>query len=80
MNWKSLIQDLLSVGWTQVRIAAEVGVKQPTIAGLLNGNQADVRWATGEKLRALHTRECAAQEVAETEQQLAQAGEGATHE
>ncbi|MGE8627686.1 helix-turn-helix domain-containing protein [Achromobacter denitrificans] len=56
MNWKSIIQDLRSYGLTQAQIAAEVGVKQSTVAGILSGAQKDMRWQTGERLRALHVR------------------------
>lgn len=56
MNWKSIIQDLCSSGLTQAQIASEVGVKQPTIAGILSGAQKDMRWANGERLRTLHAR------------------------
>ncbi len=56
MNWKSIIQDLCSRGLTQAQIAAEVGVKQSTIAGILSGAQKDMRWQNGERLRGLHVR------------------------
>ncbi|CAB3857173.1 hypothetical protein LMG3410_02089 [Achromobacter aegrifaciens] len=56
MNWKSIIQDLCSRGLTQAQIAAEVGVKQSTIAGILSGAQKDMRWQNGDRLRALHVR------------------------
>lgn len=56
MNWKSIIHELCSHGLTQAQIAAEVGVKQSTIAGILSGAQKDMRWQNGERLRALHVR------------------------
>lgn len=54
MNWISLIRDLRERGYTQSQIAAAIGVKQSTIAGVLSGAQTDFRWATGERLRTLH--------------------------
>ncbi|CAB3858898.1 MULTISPECIES: helix-turn-helix domain-containing protein [Achromobacter] len=56
MDWKSIIQDLCSLGLTQEQIAVEVGLKQPTIAGILSGAQKDMKWQNGERLRALHCR------------------------
>ncbi|MCD0501243.1 helix-turn-helix domain-containing protein [Achromobacter sp. MY14] len=58
MNWKKLIQDLVARGMTQSQIAAEVGLKQSTVAGILAGGQKDMKWHNGEKLRALHSRIC----------------------
>ncbi|WP_372341492.1 helix-turn-helix domain-containing protein [Achromobacter insolitus] len=56
MNWKSIVQELRSSGLTQAQIAAEVGVRQSTIAGILSGAQKDMRWSNGERLRSLHAR------------------------
>ncbi|WP_018609461.1 transcriptional regulator [Uliginosibacterium gangwonense] len=58
MDWISLINDLIAAGMTQAAIAAEVGVKQPTINGLLSGAQKDMRWSNGERLLALHAHKC----------------------
>ncbi len=55
MNWKTLIQELLDNGMTQVQIADEIGVKQPTISGILKSDgTGDMRWQNGERLRMLH--------------------------
>ncbi|MCY1196938.1 hypothetical protein D9M72_82940 [compost metagenome] len=54
MNWTNLISDLIRWGMTQAEIAADIGVKQPTISGILSGSQKDMRWQNGERLRALH--------------------------
>lgn len=56
MDWKLIIQELCSHGLTQAQIAAEIGVKQSTIAGILSGAQQDMRWKNGEQLRGLHAR------------------------
>jgi transcriptional regulator with XRE-family HTH domain len=56
MDWKTIIQELGSHGLTQAQIAAEVGVRQSTIAGILKGDQVDMRWQNGERLRSLHRR------------------------
>ena len=56
MDWKTLIQDLLDSGLTQVEIGRRVDCSQPTIAALASGAQKEVRWSTGDKLRRLHLR------------------------
>lgn len=60
MNWKALIQDLLHKGWTQAQIAKEIGISQSTVAGILGGDQKDMKWQNGERLRALHGKVCIA--------------------
>lgn len=69
MDWKKLLQEILAAGWSQAQIGAEIGVKQPTISGLLNGDQTDMRWSIGERLRQLHHRVCEAPELAQAEGQ-----------
>ena len=54
MNWINIISDLLSIGLTQAQIAKSAGVSQPTIAGLLAGDQKDMKWANGNKLASFH--------------------------
>lgn len=56
MNWTNLISELIGWGMTQAEIAADIGVKQPTISGILSGTQKDMRWQNGERLRQLHAR------------------------
>lgn len=56
MDWKTIIQDLLDSGLTQVEIGRRVDCSQPTIAALASGAQKEVRWSTGDKLRRLHLR------------------------
>ncbi len=60
MNWKTLIRDLLRKGWTQAQIAKEIGISQPTVAGILAGDQKDMKWQNGERLRSLHNTVCSA--------------------
>ncbi|MGE8703997.1 MAG: helix-turn-helix domain-containing protein [Achromobacter sp.] len=60
MNWKSLIRDLMRQGWTQAQIAKEIGISQPTVAGILAGDQKDMKWQNGERLRSLHSIVCSA--------------------
>lgn len=64
MDWKTLISELLAVGWTQPRLAQECGVGQSTISLLATGATKDPRYSTGQKLRELH-------------QAIAASGEGA---
>ncbi|MFY4261485.1 hypothetical protein ACOTCG_28110 [Achromobacter xylosoxidans] len=64
MDWKTIIQELGSLGLTQAQIAAEVDLKQSTIAGILSGAQKDMRWQNGERLRQLHARMKAAAQAA----------------
>lgn len=54
MDWKIIISELRLSGLTQTQIAAAVGVRQSTIAGLLAGTQTDMRWSNGERLKQLH--------------------------
>ncbi|KAA0910659.1 helix-turn-helix domain-containing protein [Pusillimonas sp. ANT_WB101] len=56
MDWKNKIIELIATGMTQAQIAQESGVSQPTIAGLVAGDQRDMRWANGHRLLALHRR------------------------
>jgi len=63
MDWKNIIQELTSVGFTQTQIASEAGVSQPTIAGLLSGDQRDMKWANGHRLLAFHKRVMRAQKT-----------------
>lgn len=51
MDWKTIIQELDSLGLTQAQIAAEVDLKQSTISGILFGAQKDMRWQNGEHIR-----------------------------
>lgn len=50
MDWKSIIREILDTGMTQSELASCVGVSQPTICAILNGDQSDVKWSIGENL------------------------------
>gem|GEM_PF-5720589 len=85
MHWKSHLRDLIAKGLTQAEIGRRIGIKQPTIAGLLAGTQQDVRWHVGQKLLALHTELCgsahthpppAASEDSSAPEAATEAGEG----
>lgn len=55
MNWKSLIADLMSAGWTQMQIATALGRRtQSWVADISSGRYKDLKWADGERLRKLH--------------------------
>jgi hypothetical protein len=54
MNWKNLIEDLLQAGFNQSSISREIGLTQPTVFRILNGEQKDMKWSDGERLLALH--------------------------
>ena len=54
MEPKTLIADLVSLGWTQSQIAAIVGVGQAQISRLAIGIRAEMRSGNWERLKALH--------------------------
>lgn len=57
MDWKKIIQEILSSGMTQAAVAEHVGIKQPSLSEILNSEtRKGVRWETGNKLIALHKR------------------------
>ena len=53
--WKSIIQDLLDAGMTQVDIAESIGVAQTTISELFNERIREPGWAKGDALLKLHS-------------------------
>lgn len=58
MDWKNLISDLQSIGWTQARIAKAMGDKpQSWVADIRKGRYRDLKWADGERLIKLHRKE-----------------------
>ncbi|ROT45030.1 helix-turn-helix domain-containing protein [Pusillimonas sp. NJUB218] len=65
MDWKKIIDDLISGGLTQAQIAKAAGVSQPTIAGLVAGHQRDMRWINGNRLLTLHGRALKSKKIKE---------------
>lgn len=53
MDFQQLIADLNEAGWTQAKIAAQVGCGQPNIARLLKG-AGEPRYSIGCALVKLH--------------------------
>jgi len=47
-----VLKRLVDLGYTQKQIASGTGINQPTISRLLNKEQADIRSAKWEKLKA----------------------------
>ncbi|OGT02139.1 MAG: hypothetical protein A2143_00645 [Gallionellales bacterium RBG_16_57_15] len=60
MDWKKLIQEIIATGMTQVAIAEEIGVKQPSIVDVLQGRTQELKWSNGQRLIKLHSIKCAA--------------------
>ena len=58
-DWSQLIEDLQEVGWSQMRIADEIEVTQPTISRLLSKDRMDPLASVALPLMALHKREMA---------------------
>ena len=56
MNWQKLIYDIQAAGHSQGWIASELGIKQPSVSDIANGNTKNPTWAVGDKLVKLHRR------------------------
>lgn len=54
MNWKQLISDLQSAGFTQVQIAAKCGCSQGTVSDIANGRTTNPSASIGLALVAMH--------------------------
>jgi len=54
MDFKSLIEELVATGMTQVEIAQECGCSQPAISDLMRGESAQPRYVVGKALVDLH--------------------------
>jgi predicted transcriptional regulator len=54
VNWKSLVNDLRGAGYSQARIAEEMGKAQSWVADIWRGRYADLKWNDGQKLIELH--------------------------
>lgn len=55
---KLLTEVKTETGWSESRIADEIGTKQPTVNRILNG-QGDCKGSTLRAIEALHKRVCA---------------------
>ncbi len=58
MSIQSLINDLISAGWTQERIAERVVVGQAAISKLRTGKRKDMRYQNAKRLEQLHAEVC----------------------
>lgn len=56
MNWQKIIRDLTDFGLTQADIAEKIGVSQPTVSDLKNGNIKEPLHSKGVALVGLHKR------------------------
>lgn len=55
MNPKELIAELMARGWTQVQIAAAVGIGQAQVSRLFIGERHQMHSGNWERLKALHS-------------------------
>ncbi|MEN5063589.1 hypothetical protein [Achromobacter aegrifaciens] len=57
MDWKKLLKDISAAGYSQARIATELGGKpQSWVSDITRGRYADLKWTDGQKLIQLHKR------------------------
>jgi predicted transcriptional regulator len=56
-DFQEVIENLVSVGMTNMDIAKEIGIPQASISHLRTGVVKDPRYSVGKKLMAIHTRE-----------------------
>lgn len=54
MDWKTLISEAREHGMTQKEIGDAIGLSQPSIVDVLNGNTKELKWGNGQRLIALH--------------------------
>ncbi len=54
MDWKKMVSELSAAGYTQARIAQELGKAQSWVADVAKGRYADLKWSDGQKLIGLH--------------------------
>ena len=53
MNFKRILEELVSQGLSQAEVGRRVGMAPPTVVDLMSGKQKSVKWETGEALIAL---------------------------
>jgi hypothetical protein len=71
VDWKTLISELTSCGYTQPAIAAACRCGQATISDLAKGTTKDPRHSLGEALRRLHAQAISTGDVASADAQAA---------
>ena len=54
MDFKTIITDLQSKGYTLGMIAKEIGTTRPGVSAIMHNEGQQPRWATGDKLIQLH--------------------------
>jgi len=57
MNIQTQLKELIGAGNTQLKIADEIGVKQPTVSRMIRGDWSDTRLSIALKIQAMHDRE-----------------------
>ena len=58
-DFRQIVRDLLDLDWTQMQIADEINVTQPTISRLLSGHRADPPASVALPLIELHRKQMA---------------------
>lgn len=56
MDWKTVISELVKLGYSQARIASECGCGQATVSDIYCGQTTDPKFTTGQALIELHKR------------------------
>lgn len=54
--FKTMVKQLIAAGWTQSRIAREIGISQPSVSDLATGGTRSPRFYVARKLIDLHQR------------------------
>lgn len=57
MDWKALLAELKARGWTQLLLAAELGVAQSSISDLGSGKTTNPSYSLGRGLHDIHSSE-----------------------
>lgn len=54
MDWKIIVSEINQAGMSQRKIAAEVGLSQPSICELMSGKIKSPLWESGDALLRIH--------------------------
>lgn len=54
MNWPHIVDELRSRGWTQVLLAARLGIAQSAVSELRTGGTKDPKHSTGHAIAVLY--------------------------